>query len=98
MKKFIIYTLVLCLCGFALLTACTDGDEQSTVSTPASNSSRPAANNSSSAGNSSDSGSMPDMSVDISQIIPNVSDMFENDSTVGEYSDGFLQESETSTK
>lgn len=92
MKKSLIILLAVCLCAVAALTACTRGkDDESTggnvSKTPAV--SRPeASKNDTSLPSVSNMTDMSDMS-----IIPDMSDMFQDESTIGDYSNGMLQES-----
>lgn len=95
MKKHFIILLAVCLCTVATLTACTGGrDNESSAGSPskAPTSSAPEA----SKGENSSPVSIPEVSVNVSDmsIIPNTSDMFQDGSTIGDYSNGILQESE----
>lgn len=89
MKKIIVLILALCLCTVLSLTSCTkDKDVSDTVSK------KPEV----SKNETSKPINIPDVSFEVSvedtSIIPDVSDMFKDESTVGEYSNGILQESE----
>lgn len=99
MKRSFIFLLALCLCAVAALTACTNGKKDE--SSAADVSKAPAVSKGEeSKNNVSSPVSIPDVSMDMSDmsIIPDMSDMFQDESTTGEYSNGMLQESGVETK
>lgn len=94
MKKSLLLLLVLCFCAVAALTACTrnKGNESSTahVSKTPTVSKAEESKHESTVPNVS---AIPDVSINDMSIIPDTSDMFRDESTLGEYSNGMLQES-----
>lgn len=95
MKRSLIILLALCMCAVAALTACTGGkeDESSTATVSKAPS---VSKGDESKNNVSSPVSIPEVSMDMSDmsIIPDMSDMFQDESTTGEYSNGMLQESD----
>lgn len=99
MKRSLIILLALCLCAVAALTACTWGNDDES-SSPAASKAPAVSKSEESKNNVSSPVSIPDVSMDMSDmsIIPDMSDMFQDGSTTGEYSNGMLQESSGASK
>ncbi len=99
MKRSLIILLALCMCAVAALTACTGGNDNESSAAGASKA--PAVSKGEASKNENSSPvSIPDASMDMSDmsIIPDMSDMFQDGSTTGEYSNGMLQESSGEAK